>query len=85
MNRANAFEEISRAMVEMFELDPKTVTPEALLVEELGLDSIDAVDLAAKLYELTGKRLTEKDLRNFRSVVDVVSIVVDAPPSGQDN
>ena len=81
MNRDNTFDKISRIMVEMFELDPKIVTREALLIEELGLDSIDAVDLAAKLFELTGKRLAEEDLRGLRTVDDVVSLVVDATPS----
>ena len=81
MNRAKVLNEISRTMVEMFQLDPKIVTPEALLVEDLGLDSIDAVDLAAKLYELTGRRLTEEDLRGLRTVGDVVSIVEAAAPS----
>ena len=81
MNRAKVLDEISRTMVEMFQLDPKIVTPEARLVDDLGLDSIDAVDLAAKLYELTGTRLTEENLRGLRTVDDVVSIAENAAPS----
>ena len=74
MNRAEILDEISRTLVEMFELDPKIVTPEARLVEDLDLDSIDAVDMAAKLQELTGKRLAEEDLRGMRTLEDVVDI-----------
>ncbi len=74
MNRAEILDEISRTLVEMFELDPKIVTPEARLVEDLDLDSIDAVDMAAKLQELTGKRLAEEDLRGMRTLEDVVAI-----------
>ena len=74
MNRAEILDEISRTLVEMFELDPKIVTPEARLVEDLDLDSIDAVDMAAKLQELTGKRLAEEDLRGMRTIEDVVAI-----------
>ena len=74
MNRAEILDEISRTLVEMFELDPNIVTPEARLVEDLDLDSIDAVDMAAKLQELTGKRLAEEDLRGMRTLEDVVDI-----------
>ena len=74
MNRAEILKEISGALVEMFQLDPKIVTPEARLVEDLDLDSIDAVDMAAKLQELTGKRLSEEDLRGMRTLEDVVAV-----------
>ena len=75
MNRTKIFDEISRTLVEMFQLDPKIVTPEARLVEDLDLDSIDAVDLAAKVQELTGKRLAEDDLRGLRTIADMVVVV----------
>ena len=75
MNRAEILDEISGNLAKMFELDPKIVTPEARLVEDLDLDSIDAVDLAAKMQELTGKRLAEEDLRGLRTIEDVVVVV----------
>ncbi len=75
MNRADILAEISRTLVEMFQLDPKIVTADARLVEDLDLDSIDAIDLAAKIQELTGKRLTEDDLKELHTVQDVVGVV----------
>ncbi len=75
MNRAEILHNISGTLVKMFQLDPKIVTPEARLVEDLDLDSIDAVDMAAKMQEMTGKRLTEADLQGLRTVEDVVGVV----------
>jgi len=75
MNRDEILGEISGTLVEMFQLDPKIVTPEARLIEDLDLDSIDAVDLAAKIQELTGKRLAEEDLRGMSTIQDVVVVV----------
>ena len=75
MNRAEILDEISGTLVEMFQLDPKIVTLEARLVEDLDLDSIDAVDMAAKVQELTGQRLAEDDLRGLRTVEDLVVVV----------
>ncbi len=75
MTRADIFDKVSRTMVEMFELDSKSVTMEARLFEDLDLDSIDAIDLAAKMQEFTGKRLTEDELRKIRAVADVVDVL----------
>jgi acyl carrier protein len=57
---------------EMFELDKAKITSEANLYTDLDIDSIDAVDLAVKLKELTGKRLQPEVFKNVRTVKDVV-------------
>lgn len=58
---------------ENFEIDPARVTPEAHLYNDLDLDSIDAVDLAIKLQELTGKRIKPEEFKTVRTVGDVVA------------
>jgi len=60
-------------LVENFEIAPETVTLEAHLYETLGLDSIDAVDLAIKVQQLTGKRIKAEDFKHVRTVGDVVA------------
>jgi acyl carrier protein len=57
---------------EMFELDKARITPEANLYSDLDIDSIDAVDLAVKLKQLTGKRLEPEVFKSVRTVQDVV-------------
>lgn len=57
---------------EMFELDKAKITGQANLYTDLDIDSIDAVDLAVKLKELTGKRLQPEVFKNVRTVQDVV-------------
>ena len=70
-------EEIYRWVVnllhEMFELDKNKITPEANLYTELDIDSIDAVDLAVKFKDLTGKRLRPEVFKSVRTVQDVVN------------
>lgn len=60
-------------LVENFEIDPEAVTLGANLYEELGLDSIDAVDLAIKVQQLTGKRIKPEEFKHVRTVGDVVA------------
>lgn len=49
--------------------------PDTHLFEELDLDSIDAVDLAIKLQEMTGKRIKPEEFKSVRTVGDVVAAV----------
>ncbi len=57
---------------EMFELDKSKITPDTNLYSDLDIDSIDAVDLAVKLKELTGKRLQPEVFKSVRTVQNVV-------------
>jgi acyl carrier protein len=56
----------------MFELDKSKITLDANLYSDLDIDSIDAVDLAVKLKQLTGKRLQPEIFKSVRTVQDVV-------------
>ncbi len=60
---------------ETFEIDPVRVTPDAHLFTDLELDSIDAVDLAIQVQDMTGMRIKPEDFKNVRTVGDVVATV----------
>jgi acyl carrier protein len=62
---------------EMFELDKAKITPQADLYTDLDIDSIDAVDIAVKLKQLTGKRLQPEVFKSVRTVEDVVKALED--------
>ena len=85
MSRNEIFVEIRKTLVELFSLDPERITAESGVFTELELDSIDAVDLVAKLQELIGQRITEAEMRQVRSVGDMVTLVerylTSAPPA----
>jgi acyl carrier protein len=66
---------LREVLTETFEIEASRVTPEADLYKDLDLDSIDAVDLAIKLQELTGKRIKPQEFKNIRTVEDVVTTV----------
>ena len=60
---------------ETFEIDPAKVTPEANLFTDLELDSIDAIDLAIQVQDMTGARIRPEDFKSVRTVGDVVATV----------
>jgi acyl carrier protein len=64
--------ELCKALEELFDLPPEKITPGARLIEDLDLDSIDAVDLMARLQQFTGKRIASAEFKSVRTVSDVV-------------
>ena len=62
-------------MVETFELERDSITPDSKLYEDLELDSIDALDMVVKLQDLTQRRVAEEELRELRTIGDVVDLV----------
>ena len=62
-------------LVELFEIDIDAVHPNARLAEDLDIDSIDAVDIAIEMQELTGRKIHPGDFKDIRTVQDIVDAV----------
>lgn len=75
MNDEQILDSLKKILEESFEISPERVVPEANLFKELDLDSIDAVDLAIKLQQMTGKRIKPEDFKTVRTVGDVINTV----------
>ena len=76
MSRDELFMWVADLLAEMFELDRATLTPASNLYADLDIDSIDAVDLAVKLKQMTGKRLQPEVFKTIRTIGDVVDALV---------
>ena len=83
MDKAALYNWVLNLLAEMFELDPKTLTPDSNLYEDLDIDSIDAVDLAVKLKQETGLRMQPESFKKIRTISDVVDALAElcAEPS----
>ena len=69
------FSKLRDVLVATFQLDPAAITLEAHLFTDLDLDSIDAVELAIQLQDLTGRRVKAEEFKSVRTVGDVVATV----------
>ncbi|HWD28566.1 MAG TPA: acyl carrier protein [Rhizomicrobium sp.] len=72
MERDEILIRIREYMVGLFDTPPSAVTLDADLVDDLDLDSIDAIDLIVKLQELTGKKIKADEFKSVRKMHDVV-------------
>jgi acyl carrier protein len=70
-------ERVTEILIEYFEVAPEDVRPDAHVIDDLDLDSIDAIDLAVSLEEDTGLNLSDEELKGIRLVQDVVDLVHD--------
>jgi acyl carrier protein len=73
MTKENIYPMLVDMLHEMFELDKSKITLDANLYSDLDIDSIDAVDLAVRLKELTGTRMQPEVFKSVRTVKDVVN------------
>jgi acyl carrier protein len=71
-SKAEILREIQRMMKELFDFESDRVQPETRLIEDLELDSLDAIDLAVKVEETTGIALDEAKIRQLRTIEDVI-------------
>lgn len=62
---------INQVLEEEFEIEAKLLKPEALLYEDIGLDSLDAVDLIVMVDKKFGVRIEEEEARAIRTLDDV--------------
>lgn len=69
--------QLTEILDEMFEVPPESVTLSADLVDDLDIDSIDAVDLLARLKELTGVQVDPEQFKAVRTVADVVNTIAE--------
>jgi acyl carrier protein len=75
MSREEIFAHVRATIAELFEFEPAEIKPSSTIFQDLDLDSIDAIDLVAKLQQLTGQRIDEDTMRAVRTVDDLVRVV----------
>jgi len=75
LNQEEIFNKIKGHLVDEFEIPPRSISMEADLFEDLGLDSIDALDMIAVLENELNKEIPEENLRKIRQVKHIVGFV----------
>jgi len=66
---------LRRVIGKEFEVPADEIRAEAHLVEDLGLDSVDAMVLALRVEEETGLELSDDELKSLDTVASVVALV----------
>lgn len=71
------YQRVNNIFVEEFELERDQLVPEATLYDDLGLDSLDAVDMVVALEKEFGVKMKdEESIRAVRSLDDLYKLLL---------
>ena len=69
------FEEVKEIMVDTLGCDETKISMEAVLADDLKIDSLDAVELVMVIEEKYGIKIPDEELSNMKTVADVVCAI----------
>jgi acyl carrier protein len=79
METNEIFQKVKTVFVEEFEIEEKLVTKESLIFDELGLDSLDSVDLIVALEKTFLFKIDRANdgpvITQIRSIQDIINYV----------
>lgn len=71
------FEKLKAIAVNQIGIDEEKVTPESDIIKDLGLDSLDIVDMLMSVEETFGVTIEDGDVAEMKTVADVVKFIED--------
>lgn len=71
----DAFETFKRCAVEVLQVSPEQVTPEAKFADDLDADSLDLVELVMALEEAFDVEVPEEELEGIETVGQAFELV----------
>lgn len=76
MTEQDIIDKTNKVFEEAFEIDPAMLKPEAHIFTDLGLDSLDIVDLVVELQRAFGVKIRdEQDVREIRTLQDIYDFI----------
>ena len=75
MTNPKIIAEVNEIMNKGFEIPVEKLTPEANLFTDLGLDSLDAVDMLVHLEDKLGVKVDGEKLMKVRTMQDVYNLI----------
>jgi acyl carrier protein len=75
MDKAEAFEQFKKCAVEVLQVEPDKVTPEARFADDLDADSLDLVELVMALEEQFNISVDESELEGVETVEQAFELV----------
>lgn len=69
------FEKLKAIAVNQIGIDEEKVTPESDIIKDLGLDSLDIVDMLMSVEETFGVTIDDSDVAEMKTVADVVKFI----------
>ena len=69
------FEKIKELLINELNIEEDIITPEANLVKDLGINSLELADLVLLCEDNFGVSISDNDIRGFSTIADVVAFL----------
>lgn len=69
------FEKIRDLLANQFEVDPETITIETSLIDDLGADSLDVVEMIMALEDEYGVTVSDEEAVNLNTVRKIIDFL----------
>lgn len=69
------FEKIKTILAEQLDIEENAITPDSLIVEDLGADSLDAIDIVMSVEDEFGIEVPDEIVEKMESVNDIITFV----------
>ena len=77
------FAEVKEIVVDLLDVDPDKVTPEASFKDTLEADSLDLVELLMAFEERFGSQIPDEEVKGLVTVGDVVAYIQNRLEEGE--
>lgn len=75
MIKESIFEKVQKILVEELDVDKEEVTPDSRLISDIGLSSVEVMNLIASVEKVFSIKIHEKLLRTFVTTQDIVDCI----------
>ncbi len=75
MTKEEVISTINQFLVEDFEIDESRLKPENLITTDIGIDSLDIVDIIVRVNEVFGFKLDKNELVNVKTLGDFYELI----------
>ena len=77
MDKELIFEKVNQILTEEFEIEQDVLQPEALLKQEVGIDSLDFVDIVVAIEREFGFKPATQDLKTIKTLGDLYTFIAE--------
>lgn len=69
------FDKVKAILSSQFDVDEDTITPDTNIVDDLGADSLDVVDMLMSLEDEFDVEIPDEEIERIRTVGEVVAYI----------
>ena len=69
------FEEIAKMLAEQLDIPVSKITLQSNIIDDLGADSLDIVEMIMTLEDTTGKTIPDEKVTEIKTVGDLVDVL----------